>query len=124
MSVHRSFARRGVWLLLGFLLVVAPAGAAESGKITLYETKEIFWKPARSLASSFEMLPLPAQGAPQHGFLIDGSASSTLGDSVALIKQGYEAGLPLVIVAPAADAQGFVDDITGGDVDLPAGLTR
>ncbi|MCU1230025.1 MAG: hypothetical protein JWO97_2909 [Acidobacteria bacterium] len=124
MSVHHSFARRGVWLLLGFLLVVAPAGAAESGKITLYETKEIFWKPARSLASSFEMLPLPAQGPPQHGFLIDGSASSTLGDSVALIKQGYDAGLPLVIVAPAADAQGFVDDITGGDVDLPAGLTR
>jgi hypothetical protein len=112
-----------VWLLLGFLLVVAPAGAAGSGKITLYGEKEIFWQPARSLASSFEMLSLPAQAPPQHGFLIDGGAPSALGDSIALIKQGYEAGLPLVIVAPGPQTQGFIDDITGGDVDLPAGLS-
>jgi hypothetical protein len=123
MSISRRVVSRGVWLLLAFLLVVTPAGAADNDKVQLYGEKEIFWGPARSLPSSFDIVPMPASGPAQHGFLVTGYDSSTPAESIAIIRQGYAAGLPVVIVAPTAAAQGFVDDITGGDVDLPSGLT-
>jgi hypothetical protein len=110
-------------LLLGFLLVAVPAIAAD-GKITLYAEKELLWPGAGSLSSSFDVLPLPAQGPAQHAFLVDGYDFAALGDSVAVIKSGYEAGYPVVIVAPGTqETQGFLDDITGGQVDLPEGVT-
>ena len=115
------FRRTGLSLV--FLLVVIPLRAADSGKLPLYVENEIFWKPARSLASSFATMPLPTQGPPQHAFLVSGQAASPLGDAIDVIKSGYQAGLPVVIVAPAPESQSILDDITGGDVDLPNGVT-
>ncbi len=126
MSIHGLCApivRMTSWLLVGFVLVITPAKAADNGKMPLYAEKELLWSAAGSLPSSFEMLPLPTQGPLQHPFLVDGYDFAALGDAVATIRSGYEAGLPVVIVAPTQEAQSFLDDITGGGVDLPAGVT-
>lgn len=127
MSVHCLHARlvQGAsLLLLSCLLAAGPVMAADGGKIPLYAEKEILWRPAGSLPSSFEVLPLPTEGPAQHAFLIDGYDFAGLGDSVAIIKAGFEAGFPVVIVAPGTqETQGFLDDITGGQVTLPEGVT-
>ena len=102
--LHTRLVQGASLLLLGCLLVAGPAMAADGGKIPLYTEKEIFWRPAGSLPSSFEVLPLPTEGPAQHGFLVDGYDFAGLGDSVAVIKAGFEAGFPVVIVAPGTHA--------------------
>ncbi len=111
------------WLVLGFLFAVLPARAADVEKIKLYAEKELFGDVADNLASSFDIMPLPAEGPLQYPVLVDGYDFSTLSGSVAGIRAGYAAGLPIVIIAPSSEAQSFLDDITGGEVDLPGGLT-
>jgi hypothetical protein len=116
-----SWSTRTSCLLLGILLIAVPMKAAD-GKITLYAEKELFADLADNLESSFEVMALPAQGPLQHAVLVDGYNFSTLGASLASIKTAYAAGFPLVILSPSAEAQGFLDEVTGGDVDLPPGL--
>ena len=111
--------RRTVSLLL-ILFVVVPVFAAE--KVTLYGEKETLWSAARGLASAIDIQPLPAQGPLQHGVLVSAHSLSDFHDAIPLIKGAYDAGLPIVIVAPAPQSQSFLDDITGGTVDLPKGV--
>jgi len=116
--------RKPSWLLPVLLFAVVPAWAANTAaKIPLYTEKEILWKPAAVLASSFDVMPLPAEGPLQHGVVLDGHNSGTLGDSVAMVRAAYEAGQPIIIVAPMPESQSLLDDITGGAVDLPNGVT-
>src|SRR5438874_4780677 len=112
--------RRTVSLLL-ILFVVVPVFAAE--KVTLYGEKETRWGAARGLSSAIDIQPLPAQGPLQHGLLVSAHSLSDFHDAISLIKGAYDAGLPIVIVAPAPQSQSFPDDITGGTVDLPKGVT-
>jgi hypothetical protein len=113
---------RGIRVFFVSLLIAVPAWAAEVGKIPLYTEKEILWEPAASLGASFDVLPLPAQGPLQHPLLLDGYDFKALADAIPAIKAGYDAGMPIVLVAPAEESQSFLDDITGGDVDLPKGM--
>lgn len=126
MSIHGIRFRsvpKSSWLLLGFLLLVAPVWAADGGKIAVHAEKELLGEVAGHLASSFELTPLPSQGPLQYPIVVDGFDFPTLGDAVGAIRNGYAAGLPVVIISPTPEAQSFLDDVTGGDVDLPKGLT-
>jgi len=115
--------RKMSWLLPVLLFIVAPAQADTTAKIPLYTEKEILWKPAAVLASSFDVMPLPAEGPLQHGVVLGGNNSGSVADSTAIIRAAYEGGQPIVIVAPMPESQSLLDDITGGSVDLPNGVT-
>lgn len=110
---------------VSFALVVAvSAFAAEPSKIPLYTEKEVLWPSAGSLSSSFSVMPLPAQGALSHAILVDGYDFASLTDSIPAIRDAYNAGQPIVVVAPTEETQAFLDDVTGGDVDLPEGAAQ
>ena len=119
----RSASSRTLWLCLAWLLVVSPAGAQEAAKIKAHVEKDLFARIADELASAFESVALPEKGRLQHPIVVDGSDTAGLGGAVAGIKAAYEAGLPVVVVEPTAETQGFLDEVTGGEVDLPEGVT-
>lgn len=97
--------------------------AANNGKVALYAEEQIYNPLAASLQSSFDLTPIPAQGALQHGVIVDSFNFAALGPSLAAIKAAYDAGQPIVILSPTPDAQAFVDDVTKGEVDLPEHLS-
>lgn len=121
--VHARLVRRALSIVAGLLIVALPAFAADPVKIPLYAPKEVLWKPSAVLSSSFDVMPFPAEGALQHAVLLDGHASEGLGDSAAAVRAAFEAGMPIVIVAVTPQSQSLLDDITGGSVDLPNGVT-
>lgn len=111
-------------LLVSVVVAVAPVGAAEEeGKITVYAEKDLFAGIADNLGSAFETIPLPEQGPLRHPIVVDGYASSALGEAAASIRAAYEAGQPVVVLEPAPETQGFLDEVAGGAVDLPSGLS-
>jgi len=111
-----------LWLLLTLLLFTVGARAAD--KIPIYTEKDILGNIVGNLPSSFDVMPLPADGPLQHAVFVDGYDSARLGSAIATIRAGYAAGLPIVILSPTEDSQSFLDDITGGEIDLPDGLAE
>ena len=107
--------------LFVFFAALLAGSSLYAAKISIHAESEILWQPARSLSSSFDVLPLTAGGPLQHPILISGN-STTLAEAIPAIKRAYDAGQSVILVAPGQLAQSVLDDITGGDVDLPEQL--
>lgn len=107
--------------LLLVAVLALPVLAAD--KPTVHVETELYSELADNLRSAFDAVPLPEQGPIQHAVIVDSFNFGALSGAMDSIAAGYKSGLPIVILDPSPEAQSFLDEITGGDVDLPP-LTR
>jgi hypothetical protein len=83
----------------------------------------MFSEVADDLGSAFDTSPLPEQGAFRRPVLLDGFAAAALAGVMPRLGAAVAAGVPVVILEPAAETQSLLDDLTDGEVDLPEGLS-
>ena len=123
LALRRHWRLRLAITFACLLTTAAAATAAERERIAVFAEADMFSEVADDLGSAFDASPLPEQGAVRQPVLLDGHHAAALAGVMPRLVAAVAAGVPVVILEPAAETQSLLDDLTDGEVDLPEGLS-